>query len=140
MNELLNISKEHPILLFDGVCNLCNGFVQFAIKRDPGGKFRFASLQSQTGKQILRHFNLPTDEIFSVVLVENGKAYTQSTASLRFMKNMESWHRFLSIFLVVPSPIRNFIYKIIANNRYNWFGQSEQCMVPTPELQARFLL
>lgn len=139
MKELLETSKDHPILLFDGVCNLCNGFVQFVIERDPNGKFRFAALQSEKGQQLLKHFNLPVDEIFSVILIQNGKAYTRSTAALRMFKNMKSAYPILYIFIIVPSFIRDTIYNFIAKNRYKWFGQKDSCMIPTPELQNRFL-
>ncbi|MEM6966214.1 MAG: thiol-disulfide oxidoreductase DCC family protein [Bacteroidota bacterium] len=139
MKELLEISKDHPILLFDGVCNLCNGFVQFVIERDPDGKFRFAALQSEEGKQLLKHFNLPVEDIFSVILIEDGQVYTRSTAALRMFKNMKGVYPMLYIFTIVPNTLRDTVYNFVARNRYRWFGQKDSCMIPTPELQRRFL-
>ncbi|HFB99811.1 MAG TPA: thiol-disulfide oxidoreductase DCC family protein [Phaeodactylibacter sp.] len=133
------MSQSHPILLFDGVCNLCNNSVQFVVKHDPNAKFRFAVIQSDVGQELLSHFNLPTQELFSVILIENKKAYTRSSAALQLLKNMDSWHRFFYAMIIFPKPIRDYFYKIIANNRYQWFGKKENCMIPTPELKARFL-
>jgi len=139
MKELLEISKEHPILLFDGVCNICNGFVQFVIKRDPESQFRFAALQSDTGKEILQHFNLSTEDLSTAILIENKKIYTQSSVGLRMIKKMDVWFSFLSFLIILPKSFRDFIYRILARNRYKWFGQKDNCMIPTPELQSRFL-
>ncbi len=139
MKELLEISKEHPILLFDGVCNICNGFVQFVIKRDPEKQFRFVALQSDTGKKILQHLNLSTEDLSTAILIENEKIYTQSSVGLKIIKRMDVWFSFLSFLIILPKSLRDFFYRIIANNRYKWFGQQDHCMIPTPELQSRFL-
>lgn len=126
------------IILFDGVCNLCNGSVQFIINRDPKGKFKFASLQSEVGKQLLRKYAVRED-VNSIVFIEGGKCYIQSEAVLRVAKNLAGAWKLLHIFLLIPRPIRDFFYHLIANNRYRWFGARENCMLPTPGLQERFL-
>jgi predicted DCC family thiol-disulfide oxidoreductase YuxK len=128
-----------PILLFDGVCNLCNGFVQFLIKRDPEGIFRFASLQSEAGKELLEQFGIPQDEINTVVMVDEGKAYTHSDVALRVAKKLGGAWPLLGVFAVIPKPLRDAVYNWIARNRYAWFGKRESCMIPTPELRERFL-
>jgi len=139
MKELFDISKKHPILLFDGVCNLCNGFVQYTIERDPEGQFRFAALQSDVGKEVLQHINLSTEDLDTAILIEDGKIYTQSTVGLRMIKKMNVWYSFIYFLIIFPKSFRDFFYRILARNRYKWFGEKETCMIPTPELQARFL-
>jgi len=139
MKSLVKISNEHPILLFDGVCNLCNGFVQFVIERDPEAKFRFAALQSEEGQELLQHFGLPQEDLFSVILIENEKAYVRSTAALRMTRLLNSPWKISYAFIIIPTFIRDFFYKKIALNRYKWFGEKDRCMIPTPELQSRFL-
>jgi len=139
MKDILSLSKTNPILLFDGVCNLCNGAVQFVIKHDSKNTLRFAALQSETGQQILKHFDLPKEDIFSVILVENEKVYLRSSAALRMYKNMGGLWNLIYFFIVVPRPIRDAVYNFIAKNRYKWFGEKESCMIPTPELKSRFL-
>ena len=130
---------EKPVLLFDGVCNLCNGVVQFVIKRDPDAKFKFSSLQSNMGQQLLQKFQLPTDDFESFVLVEGERYYKKSTAALRLLKKLgKGWQLFYAL-IIVPAPIRDFFYSLIANNRYKVFGRTDECWIPTPDLRARFL-
>lgn len=138
-HSTLNIPQDKPILLFDGVCNLCNGFVQFVIRRDPQAKFRFAALQSEVGQQLLREANMPTDELSTVVLYENGRFYTHSSVPLRVVKKFGGAWPLLYGLVIVPKMIRDGVYNWIARNRYRWFGKQESCMIPTPELKARFL-
>ncbi|MGX6443387.1 thiol-disulfide oxidoreductase DCC family protein [Neobacillus sp. K501] len=126
------------IVLFDGVCNLCNSSVQFIIKRDPKGYFKFASLQSVVGNDLLTQYGL-NQEIDSLVLIENKTIYMRSTAALRIGMKLHGFWKFLAIFLIVPPTIRDFLYKIVAKNRYNWFGKRESCMLPTPEMKNRFI-
>ena len=133
------MADNDAIIFFDGVCNLCNGFVQFVIERDKAGYFRFASLQSDEAKPYLERCNYPAGELFSVVLFENGKCYTQSTAALRIMKRLSGAWPVLFAAIIVPKFLRDGVYKFIANNRYRWFGKEESCMLPTPELRSRFL-
>ena len=130
---------QHSIILFDGVCNLCNGAVQFVIKRDNKNRFLFASLQSEEGKQILEDNNFPANKSDSFLLVEDGKVYERSTAALRVLKNLSGLRSLLYGFIIVPKFIRDSVYNWIAKNRYQWFGQKDECMIPTPELKAKFL-
>jgi len=130
---------QHSIILFDGVCNLCNGAVQFVIKRDNKNRFLFASLQSEEGKQILEDNNFPANKSDSFLLVEDGKVYERSTAALRVLKNLSGLRSLLYGFIIVPKFIRDSVYNWIAKNRYQWFGRKDECMIPTPELKAKFL-
>ena len=128
-----------PVILFDGVCNLCNGSVQFIIKHDQAGLYKFASLQSEAGQQLLKQHQLPTADFNSFVLLENGKVFTKSTAALMVAKNLYGTVKILYGFIIVPSFIRNAVYNFIAANRYKWFGKRESCMIPTQALKSRFL-
>ena len=127
------------VLLFDGVCNLCNGAVQFVLKRDKKAVVRFASLQSDKGQALLKQFNLPTQDFDSFVYVRAGKAYTKSTAALYVARDIGGIWQGLYPLIYVPRFIRDAVYSLIARNRYKWFGKKESCMMPTPELKARFL-
>ncbi|WP_064091707.1 thiol-disulfide oxidoreductase DCC family protein [Rossellomorea aquimaris] len=126
------------IILFDGECNFCDKSVQFIIKRDPEGHFKFASLQSEIGKRLLERCNSPKD-IDSFILIEESDCYFKSSAALRVCKNITGAWKILTIFLVIPKPIRDFFYDIVAKNRYKWFGEKESCMLPSPEERKRFL-
>lgn len=139
MQQSNNEAIDHPIVLFDGVCNLCNSAVQFVIKRDPNAHFRFAPLQSQTGQRLLKQFNLSTEDFNTIVIVENGKHYVRSTAGLRLMKDLNNAWPLLYGFIIVPRFIRDAVYDFISKNRYKWFGKQESCMMPTPDLKRRFL-
>lgn len=127
------------ILLFDGVCELCDQSVQFVLKRDPKGHFKFASLQSQTGKALLKQYHLSPLNLETMVLIENGRAYTYSTASLRVVRHLSGAWSFCYGFILVPPCIRNAIYRWVARNRYRWFGKKVACRMPTPDERARFL-
>ena len=130
---------QHPVILFDGICNLCNSAVQFVIKRDKKQRFRFASLQSEQGQQVLDEMQYPLTRADSFYLVENGKVFDQSTAALRVVRALQGLWPLLYGFIVVPPFIRDGVYNVIAKNRYRWFGQRNTCMVPTAENRARFL-
>jgi len=130
---------QHPVILFDGVCNLCNNTVQFIIKKDKKDIFRFASLQSAFGNSVLQKFNLPADTFNSFILNQNGKIYTKSTGALLVAKQLPGTWKFLYVFIIIPSFIRNALYSIIANNRYKWFGKKEACWIPSPSLRNKFL-
>jgi predicted DCC family thiol-disulfide oxidoreductase YuxK len=130
---------QHPVILFDGVCNLCNGFVQFVIRRDTGKRFYFASLQSKKARELLKDQSTSEQALDSVVLIENGRHYRQSTAALRILRQLGGGWFLLYGFIVLPTFLRDWIYDRIAKNRYRWFGQRQACMVPSPELKARFL-
>ncbi len=136
--------KEFPenkkIILFDGVCNLCNNAVTFIIQRDQKDIFRFASLQSELGQKLTKERGINPDEIDSIVLIEPGVAYFQkSTAALEIARQLSGGYSLLKNFLFLPESLRDGVYDIIANNRYKWFGKKESCMIPTPELKSKFL-
>ena len=131
--------KKHSIILFDGVCNLCNWSVQFLIKHDPEKKFLFASLQSDKAKKLLADYSIDTDELNSFILVENERIFTKSTGALRVLKQLKWWSVLFYCFILVPKFIRDGIYNFIAKKRYRWFGRKDECMVPSPEISSRFL-
>lgn len=131
--------NNHSIILFDGICNLCNGSVQFVIKHDKEGYFKFAALQTEVGQNLLKEYSLTSTALNSFVLIENGKAYTESTAALKVAKNLNGAIKLLSGFMIVPAFIRDAVYKTIARNRYRWFGKKDSCMIPSPGLNHRFL-
>ncbi|MBI5373033.1 MAG: thiol-disulfide oxidoreductase DCC family protein [Sphingobacteriales bacterium] len=133
------MNTAHSIVLFDGVCNLCNRSVQFIIKRDTKDRFRFAALQGKTGQALLAKHKLPADSFNSFILAEGDRIYTRSTGALRMLKRLGGPWSLLYVFIIVPRFIRDGIYNWIARNRYRWFGKRESCMVPTPELKNRFL-
>jgi predicted DCC family thiol-disulfide oxidoreductase YuxK len=135
----LHISHFIMLLLFDGVCNLCNGVVQFVIRHDRAGRFRFAALQSEPGQAMLRQFGLSTQQFDSFVYVKDGQFFTESTAALRVARDLGGAWRLLYGFIIVPRPLRDAVYRWVARNRYRFFGRQESCMIPTPELRARFL-
>ncbi|WP_257350286.1 thiol-disulfide oxidoreductase DCC family protein [Pseudalkalibacillus decolorationis] len=126
------------ILLFDGECNLCNGIVQFVIKRDPNAYYRFASLQSEAGQELLSTYNLP-NSLDTFILIENEQAYQRSDAALRVCKHLNGGWKILSKLFWIPRPVRDTVYSFIAKNRYKWFGKRESCMIPTPSIKKRFL-
>ncbi|WP_020526329.1 thiol-disulfide oxidoreductase DCC family protein [Flexithrix dorotheae] len=127
------------VILFDGVCNLCNSSVNFIIDRDPQAKFKFTSLQSEEGQEILNEFNLPTKDFDTIIYVENGKLYNKSSAALKIAKGLNGAWPLLYIFYFLPKFFRDFFYNIIAKNRYKWFGKEDACRIPTPELKSRFI-
>ena len=131
--------ETQALILFDGVCNLCSGFVQFVIARDKAGYFKFGSLQSEVAQPYLEKCRLQGSELTSVVLYENGECFTRSDAALRIFKKLSGGWPVLYGFIVVPKFIRNQVYNFIATNRYRWFGKQESCWLPTPELKSRFL-
>lgn len=130
---------EHPILLFDGVCNLCNTFVQFVIQRDPEAVFRFAPLQSEIGRELSERAGLPLDELNTVVLYDRGRFYTHSDVALQVVRRLPGLWPLLYGFTILPKFFRDAVYNWVARNRYRWFGKRESCMMPTPDLKRRFL-
>lgn len=137
-NKVISTTTQ-PIILFDGVCNLCNDSVQQIIKRDPKGKFLFASLQSEVGQALLKKFNRPTTDLDTIVLVEGERHYIKSTAALRIARRLKGLWPLLYGFIIIPGFIRHSLYNYVARNRYRWYGKQDQCMMPTPELKARFI-
>lgn len=133
------MDTSHPILFFDGVCNLCNGSVRFILENDRRGVLRFASLQSDTAAELLPQYGIDPKALNSVILYENGRIYTHSDSVLRTFKLMGGPWAYLYYLGIVPRPIRNWVYDFIGRNRYRWFGKREACMLPRPEWQPRFL-
>ena len=127
------------LILFDGVCNLCNGFVKFLIKRDPAGKFRFASLQSDFGRSQLIRFNLNPDLLHSVIVIEGDNVLQRSDAALRIVTQLGGPWKILNALKIFPRFLRDALYNVVARNRYKVFGKRDSCMIPTPELKARFI-
>lgn len=132
------MNSDKPVILFDGVCNLCNKSVQFVIKRDTEGLFKYASLQSGFGQQLLKEFNLPQDKFNSFILFQDNKIYTRSTGALRMLTQLEGW-KWVRVLNIIPRFIRDGVYNIISKYRYRWFGKKDECMIPTKELKARFI-
>jgi predicted DCC family thiol-disulfide oxidoreductase YuxK len=127
------------ILFFDGVCNLCNGTVQWILQHDKHQQIQFAPLQSDAAKHKLAPLGIDTDKLESMVFLENGVAYSRSSGVLRLARALGAPYSWAYIFMVLPAAVRDFFYKILAKNRYKWFGQRESCMMPTPDLKRRFL-
>lgn len=125
------------IILFDGVCNLCDKSVQWVLKRDKNDVFLFAPMQGKTAEGLKIQHKL--FHMQSVVLIENEKVYTESTAVLRILKHLRGVWKLLYVFILLPKPLRDSIYRFIAKRRYQWFGKKESCLVPTPQLKNRFL-
>lgn len=137
---MIDIPKNKKLILFDGVCNLCNNSVLKVIKYDIKNTFLFASLQSNTGKEITDYLKIDTSKIDSIILYEAGVSYDiKSTAILKVMKSFGGFWFLTQIGFLFPETFRNYIYDYIAKNRYKWFGKKETCMIPTTELKAKFL-
>jgi len=134
------LPPNKKIILFDGVCNLCNSSVQFVIKHDTKDVFRFVALQSDLGQEILKHIGVNAKNIDSIILYDPGVAYYyKSKAALEIAKNLGGFWHFGTIFRIIPTGISNQLYDYIAENRYKWYGKKESCMIPTAELKSKFL-
>jgi predicted DCC family thiol-disulfide oxidoreductase YuxK len=138
---ILDLPKNKKIILFDGDCNLCNSSIHFVIKHDKKDVFRFTSLQSELGKTILQHIGIQNQNIDSVILYEPGISYYyKSDAALEIAKNLGGFWHFGTIFRIIPTAIRNYLYDYIAKNRYKWFGKNDNCLVPNEALNLKFLI
>lgn len=137
---MINLPKGKELILFDGVCNLCNNSVTLVIKRDASERFMFAPLQGEAGKKIIEAYNIDTSKTDSILLYspERGVTY-KSTAAIRIARYLGLPYALLSVFYIIPPFIRNWFYDYIAKNRYKWYGKRDACMIPTPELKAKFL-
>ena len=137
---MIHLPQHKQLVLFDGVCNLCDASVQYIIKHDKNNAFLFTALQSEVGQQIIKEFNIDTNKIDSIILYSNeyGISY-KSTAALKIASKLGFPRNLLSVFLIIPSIIRNWVYDYIAKNRYKWYGKKEECMIPTPDLKSKFL-
>ena len=127
------------IVLFDGVCNVCNSAVNFIIDRDPGARFHFASLQSPEGMALAASHGVDASKLSTIVLIDQGRAYTNSTALLRVARRLRAPWPLAYAAMVMPRALRDVTYRFFVANRYRWFGKSESCRVPTPEIRSRFL-
>lgn len=132
--------NEQPLILFDGVCNFCNGAVNFVIKRNSQSNILFAPMQSASGQKILNQYNHPPGDLQSFIFIENNKLYKRSTAALRVCRHLRGLWPLMYAFIIVPVFIRDGIYNWIAANRYKWFGKKEVCMIPSADIRQRFLL
>jgi predicted DCC family thiol-disulfide oxidoreductase YuxK len=131
--------NDHPIILFDGVCNFCNAIINFIIRQDTKKVFRFATLQSEAGKRILLQYGFPEDYCKTFLLIDGEKVYKSSTAVLKLYGMLPWYWKWTQIFWIVPRFIRDGVYEFISDNRYRWFGKREHCMVPTADTKERFL-
>ncbi len=137
---MVDIPKNKKIILFDGICNLCNNSVLKVIKYDKKDHFVFVALQSKSGQDIINYLKIDVSKIDSIILYQPGVAYDiKSTAALKIMKDFGGFWVLTQVFEILPTPIRDYFYDYIAKNRYKWFGKKESCMIPTPELKAKFL-
>ena len=132
------VNLSHPVVLFDGVCNFCNGAVNFAIRNDKNARLKFAPLQSATGRLVRTRFNIP-ETIDTVILIDKGKVYTYAKAAIRICRYLDWPAKFMYVLIIIPSFISHPVYKWIARHRYKWFGQKDSCMIPTPAVRQRFL-
>ncbi len=133
------MKSDKKIILFDGVCNLCNSSVVFIIKRDKKDIFRFAAIQSEEGEKLIQKHHIDTSKTDSIILVEGDTYSVKSTAALKIARNLKAGYPLLYGFMILPAFFRNWVYDIIAKNRYRWFGKKDSCMIPTPELRSKFL-
>lgn len=134
----MNTESKHKIILFDGLCNLCNTSINFVIKNDKKRVFRFAPIQTNFGKTTLKKYHINTKDTDSIILIDEDKNYIKSTAALYIAKELSGAYPLLFCFMIVPKFIRNWIYDFVAKNRYKWFGKKVSCMIPTPELKDIF--
>ena len=135
-----NLPKDKKIILFDGVCNLCDATVQFIIKKDKNDIFRFVAIQSDLGQQIIKHIGVDTTKTDSILLYESGRAYYyKAEAALKIAKELGGIYAVLGLFTVLPKSLSNLVYDYIARNRYKWYGKKDACMIPTPAMKAKFL-
>lgn len=140
METLTDIPRiDGPLVLYDGECGLCDRSVQLILRNDRRGRFRFAALQSDIGRALLERHGLPAHEVSTVVLVDGERAYTRSRAALRIAGMMDRPWPLLRAFSIVPRPLADVAYNFVARNRYRWFGKVDACMLPPPEVRARFL-
>lgn len=135
------VPKDKELILFDGVCNLCNSSVLYVIKRDKKNTFLFAPLQSKIGQTVINEFNIDTEKTDSILLYQpkERKIYQKSNAALRVAKKLSFPTNLLAVFLIIPAFIRDWFYNYVARNRYKWYGKKDSCMIPTPELKMKFL-
>tara|TARA_R110000787_G_scaffold108621_2_gene217037 strand:+ start:21166 stop:21576 length:411 start_codon:yes stop_codon:yes gene_type:complete len=135
----MNSESKHKVILFDGVCNLCNTSINFIIRNDKKGVFKFAPLQSDFGKKALKDYNINPKDTDSIILIDADKCYIKSSAALQIAKHLSGAYPLFFGFMIVPKFMRNWVYDFVAKNRYQWYGKKESCMIPSPELKDKFL-
>ena len=135
----MKVDNEQKIVLFDGVCHLCDGTVRFILKRERNAVLKFAPLQSDSGNSLLEQYGYPSDYLDGLILIEKNRAHDRSCACLRIARKLNFPWNLLFPLLIIPKSLRDFIYGIIAAVRYRWFGKKESCSLPTGEDQSRFL-
>jgi predicted DCC family thiol-disulfide oxidoreductase YuxK len=133
------VNHKKPIILFDGVCNFCNAIVNFIIRQDKENVFLFAALQSESGKRLLELYNINWQRSDSFVVIENDKAYMKSNAALKLYAKLPWYWKWTQVFWIVPKFIRDWVYNVVAKNRYRWFGKKDQCVIPSQNVRERFL-
>ncbi|MDG5491962.1 thiol-disulfide oxidoreductase DCC family protein [Psychroserpens sp. SPM9] len=137
---IASLEKHKKLILFDGVCNLCNSSIQYVIKHDKKDTFRFAALQSDIGQQIIDTYHIDTKTTDSILLYSNEHGLSaKSTAALKIAKHLGFPRNMMVIFFIIPPMVRNWVYDYVAKNRYKWYGKKDECMIPTPELKSKFL-
>jgi predicted DCC family thiol-disulfide oxidoreductase YuxK len=136
---MTDIKTDKAIILFDGVCNFCNGWVNTVIQRDKKNYFLFAPLQSAKGKQLIEKYQIDISKTDSVILIEHDQSFIKSTAALKVAKHLNGLFPLLYALLIVPAFIRNVVYDYIARHRYKWYGKKETCMIPTAEIREKFI-
>jgi predicted DCC family thiol-disulfide oxidoreductase YuxK len=135
-----DLPQDKKIILFDGVCNLCESSIQLVIKHDDKDIFRFVAIQSELGQEIINYLGIDTSKTDSIILYEPGVAYyLKADAALRIAKHLKGWYSLLPIFSFLSEGFKNSVYDYVAKNRYKWYGKKEACMIPTPEIKAKFL-
>jgi predicted DCC family thiol-disulfide oxidoreductase YuxK len=135
----MNTESKYKVILFDGVCNLCNASVNFVIRNDKKGVFKFAPLQSNFGEQTLKKYAISPKDTDSIILIDREKSYIKSSAALYIAKHLSGAYPLLFGFMIIPKFMRNLVYDFIAINRYKWYGKEESCMIPAPELKEKFI-
>ncbi len=136
---MAGVTDGGPILIFDGVCNICAFGVGIVLRNDKRGLYRFAFAQGKAGGALKKRFGLPDGDLENVTLVEGGRCYTKSTAALRVLARLPFPWRLGLVFWIVPRPLRDVLYSLVARNRYKWFGQKDSCLMPPPDVRQRFL-
>jgi len=132
-------ARHERVIVFDGVCNWCNAWVNFTMDHDPQGKFKFGTLQSDKGQQILRELQLSTEDFETFLLLERGRVFSKSTAALRIVRHLSSLWPIFYICIAIPRPLRDAVYNVIGRHRYKWMGKADACRVPTASERERFV-
>jgi predicted DCC family thiol-disulfide oxidoreductase YuxK len=136
---LTDAIQQQAVILFDGVCNFCNGTVNFLLRQDKKKRFRFAALQSEAGQKLLAQYGLPKENLDTFILLDRGNVYKRSTAVLRVGNKLPWYWQWTRVFWLAPKFLRDGVYNLVAKNRYKWFGKKDACMVPAPGVKSRFL-